>query len=313
MHQILEQHRLAFFGVLFGFADHRVGHRTDPHRGRIAARVGDAGLLVGVVGARHLQAGIPGEDQFRPARGEFAAASRGARLDDDRTPLRRSRDGERSARGEEAPDVVEFAHFVGIGEHPGRTIVHDRVRVPGVPQPADHVEEFVGAVVALVVTEMGVHAEVLGLAVVDRGHHVPGRAAAGEVVEGGEGPGHVEGRVVGRGVGRAQPDPRGRLRQHAQDHAEVEFDRSRAVAHRLGHRARVDAGHGESVVEEHQVEAALLELPSDLRVIGRVEIAVLGGRMPPRTRVDRGVARLHERDQRHPVAVSRCHVLESNI
>ena len=47
------------------------------------------------------------------------------------------------------------------------------------------------------------------------------------------------------------------------------------------------------------VEAALFERPAELLVVARGQEAVLGGRMPPRAGVDRGVAGLHEPHQRH--------------
>jgi hypothetical protein len=37
-----------------------------------------------------------------------------------------------------------------------------------------------------------------------------------------------------------------------------------AVADRLGHRPAVNAGHGQTVIEEHHVEAALFEDAADL-------------------------------------------------
>ena len=63
--------------------------------------------------------------------------------------------------------------------------------------------------------------------------------------------------------------------------AQVELDRPGAESHRVGDRAAVDAGHGEPVVEEHQVEATVFERPAELLVEALVEEPVLGRRMPP--------------------------------
>ena len=87
--------------------------------------------------------------------------------------------------------------------------------------------------------------------------------------------------------------------------AQVELHRAGAPQDRLGHRAAVDAGHGQPVVEEHQVEAALFERAAQLLVVARGEEAVLGGRMAPRTGVHRRVPRLHEPHQRH-LPLRRC-------
>ncbi len=107
------------------------------------------------------------------------------------------------------------------------------------------------------------------------------------------------GRVVGRRVGGPEADRPGGAGDDAEHDAQVELHRPGPVPHRLGHRPAVDAGHGQAVVEEHHVEAALFEGPAELLVVARREEAVLGGRMAPRAGVDRGVAGLHEPHQRH--------------
>ena len=77
------------------------------------------------------------------------------------------------------------------------------------------------------------------------------------------------------------------------------FTGHRAGPHRLRDRATVDPRHGEAIVEEHEVEAALFERPGQLLVVARGEESVLRGRMPPGPGVDGGVPRLHEPDQGH--------------
>ena len=207
--------------------------------------------------------------------------------------------------------MTQLVHLGRVGVLATRPVVQYRAVLPGVPEPGDHVHEFVRAVVALVVAQVGVDAEVLRLTVVDRCDHVPGRPTAGQVVQRGESPRDMERRVVGGRVRCAEPDLGGGLRQHPEHHPEVQLDRPRTVVDGLGHRPAVDAWHRQAVVEEHQVEAALFELAADLGVVRRVEIAVFGRRMAPGTGIYRGTARLHERDQGHLVFASISH--EPNV
>ena len=207
--------------------------------------------------------------------------------------------GERPADVEPLALVAELVDLARVGEVAGLTVEHEGVVVPRVPQAARRLEELVGPVVALVVAQVGLHAVVLRLAVVHRGDDVPGGAATGEVVERGEGPGDVERRVVRRRVRGAETDRAGGAGDQAEHDAQVELHRAGAPPHRLGDRPAVDAGHGEAVVEEHHVEAALFEDPPELLVVAGVEEAVLGGGMAPGPGVHRGVAGLHEAHQRH--------------
>ena len=243
--------------------------------------------------------GIAGEDDLGPPGGEVPPAPGRAGLEQHRPALRRPRHRQRPAHLEPLAVVVELVDLVRVGEDAVGPVEDQRVVLPRVPQPGGGLEELVGPVVAGVVGQHLVDAEVLRLAVVHRGHHVPGRPAAGEVVEGGEGPGHVERGVVGGRVGGTQADRAGGTGDDAQHDAEVELDRTGAVADGLGHRAAVDAGHGQAVVEEHHVEAALFEGAPELLVVARLQEPVLGGRMAPRPGVDGGVPRLHEPHQRH--------------
>ena len=263
---------------------------------RITAELGDALLLVLVVGSGDVDAGIAGEDQLGPAGGEVATPTRRPGLEQHRTALWTPRHGERAPNREPIALVPQLVDLVRVGEHTGGAVEDQRVVFPRVPQTGGRLEELVGAVVTGVVVEDGVDAEVLGLAVVDRRDHVPSRSTVREVVEGGEGSGHVEGRVVRRRVGRAQPDVLGCAGHEPQHDAEVELHGTGADPHGLGHRPGVDPGHGEPVVEEHQVEATVLERSAELLVVAGVEEAVLGRGMAPRARVHRGVAGLHEAD-----------------
>ena len=204
-----------------------------------------------------------------------------------------------AAHVEPLPLVVELVHLVGVGEQRRLAVEHQRVVVPAVPEAGRRLEELVGAVVARVVGQVLLEAEVLCLAVVHRRHHVPRGAAAREVVERGERPGDVERRVIGRRVGGPEPDVPGGRRHDPEHDAQVQLHRAGTGADRLGDRPAVDAGHGQAVVEEHQVEAPVLERPPQLLVVARGEEPVLGGGVAPRAGVDRGVPGLHEPHQRH--------------
>ena len=124
-------------------------------------------------------------------------------------------------------------------------------------------------------------------------------AATGEMVQRGKGAGDVERRVVGRRVRRAEPDPLRHAGDDAEHDAEVQLDRAGPEADGFRHRAAVDPGHRQPIVEEHHVEAALFEGPPELGVVARVQEPVLGGRVPPGPGVDRRAPGLHEAHQGH--------------
>ena len=84
--------------------------------------------------------------------------------------------------------------LVGVGVTAGRPVVQDRVVLPGVPQPGDGVEELVGPVVALRrgrgVLDRPKFCASLSLTEVTTFHAA---RPPGQVVEGGEGAGDVDG------------------------------------------------------------------------------------------------------------------------
>ena len=71
----------------------------------------------------------------------------------------------------------------GIEIEAARAVAHEGVVVPTVPELGYDIDEFAGALVAFGVRrELGV-AEIAGGVVIGRRHDIPGRAAAGDVVE----------------------------------------------------------------------------------------------------------------------------------
>src|SRR5260370_6417089 len=80
----------------------------------------------------------------------------------------------------------------------------ERSVFPGIPVAKHHLHEFVCAVVTEIVVEMRVLSHVVGFAVVDGGNDVPGRAAAGHQIEGGETAGDGELLVICGRTGRVE-------------------------------------------------------------------------------------------------------------
>ena len=165
--------------------------------------------------------------------------------------------------------------------------------------PEHHLHELVGLVVAQVVGQVLLAAHVLGLAVVDGGHHVPGRAPVRHQVERGEAAGHVEGLEVGGRAGRGEAQL-ARHRAHGHEHDErVHLGGANAVLDRVRVIAAVAVGHGQAVVEEGHVElAGLQDARNLLVVVGRMGV-VARLRVTPGARQVRAVLRLQEADHRH--------------
>ena len=223
--------------------------------------------------------------------------------------LPRRRHGERPAGAEVPAAMVEAAHLGGIREHPARLVEHDGVRLPRLPVREHDLHELVGAVVARVVAGDSVRAEVRGLGVVERGHHVPAGPPAGHVVEGREEARDVEGFVVRRRAGGAEPEPARRRAHHREDGDRVHLHHPHAVAHRLGEVVAEAVRHREAIVEKREVELAVFQGPGNPPVVfGGHEVA-RGLGMAPRRGEVRAVLRLQKADHgdsavRHPALPS---------
>ena len=214
--------------------------------------------------------------------------------------LRGRRHGERSAGAEVTAAVVEAVHLGRIGEHPGRLVEHDGVRLPRLPVREHDLDEFVGAVVARIVRGDSVSAEVRGLGVVERGHDVPAGPAAGHVVEGREQPCDVERLVVRRRAGRAEPEPP-RLRPHHRQHGHrVHLHHPHPVTHRFPVVVAEAIRHREAIVEEREVELAVLEGAGDPPVVLRGHEVGAGFGVTPGRGEIRAVLRLQKTDHGNP-------------
>src|SRR5690349_19573473 len=100
--------------------------------------------------------------------------------------LHRARGVQRSTDLEMPAGVVGRVNLVGVGEHATGLVDDKGVVLPAVPEFGDDVEEFTGPLVADLVARAGVSVEVAGLVGAGRGDDVPPRAAAAEVIQGGE-------------------------------------------------------------------------------------------------------------------------------
>ncbi len=105
--------------------------------------------------------------------------------------LLRARERQRTRDREEFALVVQRVLFRLVQEDPGLLVAWESVVLVAVPQPADHLHELMSATVAHGVVEVLLAAVVAGCAFEARGHHVPARAALGDVVQRGEQPGDV--------------------------------------------------------------------------------------------------------------------------
>ena len=172
-----------------------------------------------------------GEDHLAPSSRKALATAGGAGLDDDGMALRRARHGERPARLVVFALVVEPLDLGRIGEAAARLVHDQRTVFPGVPMAQHDFHEFVGAVVAVVMFEMGILAHVVGFAVIERGDDVPSRASARHQIEGGEAARDVERLEIGGRAGRSQPEL-------CRDHAHRGQARSAGPSSRSGCRIR---------------------------------------------------------------------------
>ena len=164
--QLVDQRHLVF-GLGFGRAADRRGQVAEEHLVGIAA--GFRGLVadrvIALLGAGEIARG--GEDHLAPSAGKALAAAGGAGLDDDGMALLRARHRERPARLEELSLVVEPLHLGRVGKAAALLVDDQRAVFPGVPVAEHDFHEFVGAVVAEIMLEMGVLAHVVRFAVVD--------------------------------------------------------------------------------------------------------------------------------------------------
>jgi hypothetical protein len=165
-----------------------------------------------------------------------------------------------------AAGVVDVVHLGRVGVDPALAVLHDGVVLPGaLPQLVEDLQVLVGDLVAVVVVDLVLEAEVACRVGEVGGHHVPGDPAAGQVVEGAHPAGEGERRLVGGGEGRREAEALGD-RGHGRD------DEQRVVVGDLdglgqgGLGAAPEAVVGaDHVREEHRVERAVLQQTGELQ------------------------------------------------
>src|SRR5438093_7626037 len=173
---------------------------------RRAAILGHASLQIAVSTLCARQLLDDGEHDVGRPRGQLEPGLRAAGLNDDRMTLRATGHVDGALHLEEPATMVERADLRRVDVDSGRLVRHDRAVLPAVPEALHDVDELLSDLVAEVVLHVGFAAEVeRGLARRAR-HHVPGRPALGDVVDGAEGPGDVVGLAEAGRHGRAEAD-----------------------------------------------------------------------------------------------------------
>src|SRR5262249_9624882 len=99
-------------------------------------------------------------------------------------PLRRTSHVQWPPHGKEAPFVIEPVHLFRSEVASAGTIHDEGVVVPAIPKPADDLDEFIGALVALIMFEMLIAAEVSTRCRVSGRYDVPSCAAATQMIQG---------------------------------------------------------------------------------------------------------------------------------
>ena len=164
-------------------------------------------------------------------------------------------------------------HFLGIEEDSARLIAQPGIVGPTVPQPGDHLEEFAGAPVALVMLHMIGQSEIQRRVRVGGGDDVPTRAAVADVIERGEAARDMVRLVECRRRGGDQPDPLGDHRQRREQRQRLERGGGATAAQRLDRQIQ----HREMVRHEERVEPRAFQRFNEPDKMAQVEIGVREG------------------------------------
>jgi hypothetical protein len=159
-----------------------------------------------------------------------------------------------------------------VGEQAVGGVLEQCVVTPAVPELLHHVDEFLGALVALAMAEMLRAPMVARFAVADRSDHVPGRTAAADMVDIGQLPRRSVRRRVGRRHGAPDADMVGHRRQRRQQ-CQGFGANHRAVLHGVGEVAAVVVVDRQFVGDEQQIEARRFRALGDFLVQPPVDAA----------------------------------------
>ncbi len=169
--------------------------------------------------------------------------------------------------------VVDGVQLARLEKLAARLIAHEGVLFPRIPQPFHHGEIFIGDAVAQRMFRMLLAGKVFRRAFQGRGHHVPARAAAAQMIEAGELARGNKGLAVGGGYRAHQPEMFGNARQRRQQRQRLE------AVQKMGDRFFIDI---EAVGDEQEVELALFRFARDAFRIVEADAGVrLRGGMAP--------------------------------
>ena len=185
-------------------------------------------------------------------------------------PCTGPRDVERAAHREMLALVVEHMQFGGVEIEPAFGVADEGVVGKAVPQAGHHIVEFPRPVIALVMLDMLVEAEIQRGIGIGRGDDVPAGAAAADMVERGEAAGDVIGRVEGRRCGGDQADMVGDGGQRRQQRERLERGHRVAAPQRLDRHVE----HGQMVGHEEGVELRRLQRLREALQMREVEVGV---------------------------------------
>ena len=195
---------------------------------------------------------------------KLLALRRAACLDQNRAALRRSRRVERPARGEEASLEVDRADLGGIDEHAGLAVHDDGVGIPRFPELAHQVDELVGHLVAQVVLDMRIEAEILRRPLGRGGDEVAAHPALRHQVQGGDQAGQQVRRVEAGRDRRRDAEMARRLGDQGHQRQGIVLRRAQGTAQIEVHGAAVVVRDEQRILEQQVVEAGPLQRPRQL-------------------------------------------------
>ena len=206
-----------------------------------------------------------GDHRIHVLRGKLLALRRAACLHQNGAALRRSRGVERPARGEEASLEVDRADLGGIDEHAGLAVHDDGVGIPRFPELYHQVDKLAGHLVAQVVLDVRIEAEILRRPLGRGGDEVAAHPALRHQVQGGDQAGQQVRRVEAGRDRRRDAEMARRLGDQRAPAASGSFFGARKRTAQIEvHGAAVIVRDEQRILEQQVVEAGPLQRPRQL-------------------------------------------------
>ena len=249
---------------------------------------GAAGLLhaafhVGVKFATGGNVARRGEHRLRGFGRKLAAGIGSPGLNDDGPALDRACDVERPANRKVFALVIEHVQLVRVENEPGLDVADEGVVGPRIPEAGHDVIKLARSAIALGMLHVIGHAEIQRRIGIGGGDDVPAGAAATEMVERSETPGHVIGRIERGRAGGDQPQMLGNDRQRREQRKRLERCDRMAVLERVERHVE----HGQVVGHEEGIEFGALERLREALDMREIEIGVRkSAGIAPRAGVD---------------------------